>query len=256
MLRGAAIEHANIIYTIGGGSHTVYSYRLDRDEWSEHSQCPHVNPGLIMINNQLTAVGGEKEDIPTNKLVSWNDTEWVVVFPPMHTPRAEPALVHHSNYIIAMGGDSEHRGVEIFNISSHIWSTVASLPTPLQDITAMLCHNDIVAMARDGSVYSITTDSLISATGVSAEPVQWMPLPRCPVTWGPTLTTFHGQTPVVQYCGIYQLYEGQWVRIGGMPVPMYYCIVCVVCDHMVVVGGHDSILRFASTNAVRVAISE
>ena len=44
-----------------------------------------------------------------------------------------------------------------------------------------------------------------------------------------------------------------------MPVPMGYCIVCVVCDQMVVVGGYTitlnkGILVYTHTDAVRVAI--
>ena len=45
-----------------------------------------------------------------------------------------------------------------------------------------------------------------------------------------------------------------------MPVPMCYCIVCVVCDQMVVVGGLTTVVDggyitgSTSTDVVRVAV--
>ena len=79
----------------------------------------------------------------------------------------------------------------------------------------------------------------------------------CPVVHGgPTLSSLSGQPLVVSWDGIFQLQERQWVRIEDMPVPSSYCIVCVVCDQMVVVGGGttDSITGYTSTDAVRVAV--
>ena len=39
-----------------------------------------------------------------------------------------------------------------------------------------------------------------------------------------------------------------------MPVPSGYCIVCVVCDQMVVVGGLTNTTGSTSTDAVSVAV--
>lgn len=53
---------------------------------------------------------------------------------------------------------------------------------------------------------------------------------------GPTLTTFHGSAVAV-HNGIYQLMEEEWVRIGDMCQPRWDCIVCVVHNQMLIVGG-------------------
>lgn len=58
---------------------------------------------------------------------------------------------------------------------------------------------------------------------------------------------------MVSHDGIFQLQERQWVRVGDMSVPMLYCIVCVVCDQIVVVGGYIPGFS-AATDAVRVAV--
>ena len=247
--------HDTIAYVIRSGSRTIYSYRLDGDVWNVHSECPRIDAGLVIINDLLTAVGGKVGERPTNKLYTWERTKWVATFPPMHTPRESPAVVHYGDYVIAMGGDRDKRGVELLHIPSLLWSTVTSLPTRLTSITATLCNNDIVTMDYFGNAYTITVQSLISAVqfeGSSTNYSQWTSLPECPVDW-PTLSYLSGQPLVVSRNGIFQLLERQWVRIGDMPVPMYYCIVCVVCDQMVVVGGNTTGYS-TSTDAVRVAI--
>ena len=245
--------HGTIAYVIGGGSQTIYSYRLDRDKWNKHSECPHVYPGLVIINDLLTAVGGWVGGGSIKKVTTLTRNNWVEAFPPMQTPRADPAVVHYGDYVIAVGGDREERGVELLHIPSLLWSTVTSLPSPLRYITATLCHDEIIAMDCDGYGWTMNIKLLLSEIrleGSSTALSQWTSLPKCPVVYGPTLSSLSGQPLVVSYNEIFQLQERQWVRIGDMPEPMHHCIVCVVCDQMVVVGGRT----LTPTDAVRVAV--
>ena len=251
--------HDTIAYIIGCDSKTIYSYRLDGDKWNKHSECPHVDPGLVIINDLLTAVGGRVGGGSTKKVTTLTRNNWVETFPPMQTPRVSPAVVHYGDYVIAVGGDREERGVELLHIPSLLWSTVTSLPSPLSDITATLCHDEIIAMDWDGYGWTMNIELLLSSIrleGSSTALSQWTCLPKCPVVWaGPTLSSLSGQ-PLVVSNGIFQLQERQWVRIGDMPVPSGHCIVCVVCDQMVVVGGHPlpGYTGYTSTDAVRVAV--
>ena len=251
--------HDTIAYIIGCDSQTIYSYRLDGDKWNKHSECPHVDPGLVIINDLLTAVGGRVGGDSTKKVTTLTRNNWVETFPPMQTPRVEPAVVHYGDYVIAVGGDREERGVELLHIPSLLWSTVTSLPSPLYNITATLCHDEIIAMDDEGCGWTMNIKSVCTAIrleGSSTALSQWTSLPQCPVVHGgPTLSSLSGQPLVVSLNGIFQLQERQWVRIGDMPVPMYYCIVCVVCDQMVVVGGYPpGYPHYTSTDAVRVAV--
>ena len=250
--------HGTIAYVIGRGSQTVYGYRLDTDEWNKHSECPHVNPGLVIINDLLTAVGGRVGGGSTEKVTTLTRNNWVETFPPLQTPREGPAVVHYGDYVIAVGGDREGRGVELLHIPSLLWSTATSLPSPLSEITATLCHDEMIAMDWEGYGWTMNTKLLLSSEirleGSSTALSQWTSLPQCPVVHGgSTLSSLSGQPLVVSYYGIFQLQERQWVRIGDMPVPMGYCIVCVVCDQMVVVGGLIP-GSLTSTDAVRVAV--
>lgn len=257
MRKGAAFVHGDIAYIIGRKSHTIYSYHLDEDKWTEYCQCPYTNPGLAIINGLLTAVGGKEGDRLTNKVMSWNHREWLEVIPPMHTPRRGPALMYYDTYLIAVGGNHKETGVEILNIPSLFWTKVTSLPRPLDLCTVTQCYDDIIAMDVHGRAYKTNVDSLISlvqSKASSTEHSQWMPPSKCPVyATGPTVTTFYGHTLAVSNDGIFQLCEKQWMWIGDLPVPVYDSIVCVVCDKMVVVGGCT--LLFTSTDAVRVAVT-
>ena len=128
MVRGSAILHHNVIYCASFDSRTVYQYEIDKDEWKEHSQCPHTETGLAIMKDLLTAVGGEnRSGDKTNKLVTWRGGRWEEVFPPMNTARCNHAVQTDSSYVIAAGGGGE-TSVEIFNMSSNSWSTVTSLP--------------------------------------------------------------------------------------------------------------------------------
>ena len=259
MWRGAAVVHGAIAYIIGFYSQTIYSYRLDGDKWKKHSKCPHVDPGLVIINDLLTAVGGSVGGDSTKKVTTLTRNNWVETFPPMQTARERPAVVHYGDYVIAVGGDREEKGVELLHIPSLLWSTVTSLPSPLSRITATLCHDEIIAMDQIGWGWTMNIKQLLSSEirleGSSTALSQWTSLPQCPVGYGwgrPTLSSLSGQPLVVSRDGIFQLQERQWVRIGDMPYPMFHCIVCAVCDQMVVVGGSST--GYNSTDAVRVAV--
>ena len=136
------------------------------------------------------------------------------MFPPMQTPHVSPAVVHCGDYIIAVGGDHEKRGVELLHIPSLLWSTVTSLPSPLPNITATLCHDEILAMDDVGNGWTMNIKLLLSSIsleGLSTEHSQWTSLSECPVGsygWGgPTLSSLSGQPLVVSYDGIFQLRE-------------------------------------------------
>ena len=242
MVRGAGAVYDNTLYVIGENSRSIYCYDIEKfnGDWTRvQTRCPHVNPGLVFVRGMLTAVGGSENDRSTNKLVSWKGRKWMEEIPPMPTARSSPAVVADNRHVIVIGGDDRSE-VELYDMHTHVWSTVVSLPHPLKGITATLCHGDvIVAMDNTGSTYSISIDSLLPST--LARP-HWRALPRPPIVMGwPTLATFHGEAVCVCSDGIHQLYEGGWVRIQDnfLLVSWNRSIVCVVRDKIVVVGGHS-----------------
>ena len=269
MVRGGAVVHHNIVYCISYGSYTVYAYQPDEDEWQEHSHCPHRGPGLAIIKDLLTAIGGkeeeEEEGRKTNKLLSWRDGRWEEVFPPMNTARWEPAVITHDRYVIAVGGEGE-TSVELFTVSTNTWSTVTSLPQPLPYITATLSCNILYAMDWEGRTFSISMSHWTKNT--SREPSRphptWQPLPHDAPVEASTLTTVCGEVMAVGgWTGstatgdVYQLRQREWVRIGCMDTARWYPIVAVlrVPGHsMLVVGGRSYSPPSSSHTAVELAV--
>ena len=251
MVRGSAVVHRNIVYCISDSSTTIYQYQPDEDEWQEHSHCPHHGPGLAIIKDLLTVIGGQGRSGKTNKLLSWRDGRWEEVFPPMNTARWNPAVISHDRYVIAVGGYGE-TSVELFTVSTNTWSTVTSLPQPLFHITATLSCNILYAMGHRGRTFSISLSHWTKNT--SREPSRphptWQPLPHDAPVVGSTLTTVCGEVMAVGGVrggpatgDVYQLRQREWVRIGCMDTARWYPIVAVlrVPGHsMLVVGGLSS----------------
>ena len=264
MERGSAVVHRNIVYCISRGSTMIYQYQPDEDEWQKHSHCPHRYPGLAIIKDLLTVLGGQGGSGKTNKLLSWRDRRWEEVFPPMNTARSEPAVITHDRYVIAVGGGGE-TSVELFTVSTNTWSTVTSLPQPLYRITATLSCNILYAMDWGGRTFSISMSHWTKNT--SREPPRphptWQPLPHdAPVEWS-TLTTVCGEVMTVGGMrggtatgDVYQLRQREWVRIGCMDTARDLPIVAVlrVPGHsMLVVGGYSPSL-FSPLTAVELAV--
>ena len=261
MMRGSAVVHRNIVYCISDSSTTIYQYQPDEDEWQKHSHCPHRDPGLAIIKDLLTVLGGQGRSGKTNKLLSWRDGRWEEVFPPMNTARSEPAVITHDRYVIAVGGEGET--VELFTVSTNTWSTVTSLPQPLPFITATLSCNILYAMGWEGRTFSISLSHWTKNT--SREPSRphptWQPLPHDAPFLGSTLTTVCGEVMAVGGLrgdtitgDVYQLRQREWVRIGCMDTARRYPIVAVprVPGHsMLVVGGLSSP---SSLTAVELAV--
>lgn len=267
MVRGAAVVHHNAVYCISDESYTVHCYQPDEDKWQAHSQCPYCDTGLAIIDGLLTAVGGRDTFQQTNTLVSWRRQEWVEEFPSMNTARSGHAVVSDGDYIIAIGGDHE-TSVELFAISSKTWSTVASLPRPLNWITATLCGDDVYTMDCSGKAYSISLYSLISSQrmSASADPspeLTWLPLPYDVPVCGSTLSSICRQVVAVgglredatATSSIHQLFNGKWVDIGCMDTARYDAIVAVLPeDRVVVVGGGDHLSVASSLTSVELAV--
>ena len=260
MTRGSSVVEQNNVYLMDRYSHTVYCYEVNKDEWQEHSECPHRNTGLAIIRGVLTCVGGQRDlggrDVKTNKLLSWKNQVWEEVFPPMSTARYRHAVLVVSDYVIAAGGWDE-TSVELFSTITNTWSTVASLPLPLPGITATVCGDKVYVMDWFGRTYytSISNFKEASTQPSHLQPT-WLPLPDAP--WRvSTLSTMCGSVVAVGgtrggtiTSDIHQVHSGEWVRIGCMDTARYLPIVAAPPgDRLLVVGGASS-----SLTAVELAV--
>ena len=271
MLRGAAVAHGSVGYFSSYRSHDVFAYDSEKDDWSKLPECPQRNFGLAVINNLLTAVGGLSSGpfSHTNRLVSFNGSKWVTIFPPMPTKRYLPAVISAQNYLIAAGGGGVGRWgvaealstVEVMNIATRVWYTAASLPEPVYHILATVCGGRLYLLGCEDkkhrptcAVFTCTLDSLLhSCHPPSQTPPHtneagvWQRIADVPMEWS-TCTTLNGRVLAVggwdshytRTADVYMYNANSWIIVGHMSTARDLCLVVGLRDCIIAVGGWDS----------------
>ena len=262
MIRGSATTDGRFAYFTPRDSTSVYQYECSTEKWEELPSCPYRNSGLVIIDRELTAVGGHDDGSRyTNKLYTLRQGKWVEKYPPMNTGRSHTAVVSTSDgeYLIVIGGlgvgGRWTATVELFQVKSRRWYQLTDLPQPLTYLSATIC-GDIVHVVGDGDEgYSCSLAALPS----SDKPIppqsiphliSWKPLPPLPVE-DSTAATLCGQLVLIggsQFWppvnSIHQLVGGQWVEIGSMTSGRYYCLVASPSpDKIIIVGGLGALGR-------------
>ena len=217
---------------------------------------PYHNSALVIIDGELTTVGGESESEYTNKLFTLRQGQWVEEYPPMKTARSHHTAVSTSDgeYIIVIGGRG-HGGwtatVELFQVKTRQWYELTDLPQTLYS-SVTICGNQVHVIGSHDKGYSCSLQALPS----SDEPItpqslpdliSWTPLPPLPVTYS-TAATLSGQLVLIggerggpPVNSIHQLVEGQWVEIGSMTSDRELCLsVSPSPDRVLIVGGYGA----------------
>ena len=253
MDRGSATTDGRFAYFTPAGSNSVYQYEYSTEEWEELPARPYRNSGLVVIDRELTAVGGEDGSYRTNKLYTLRQREWVENYPPMNTACSSPAVVSTSDgkHLIVIGGFGGGGGrwtaaVELFQVKSRRWYQLTDLPQPLPWPSATICGDQLNVIGIDANGYSCSLSSLPSRDQPITSPLtlSWKPLPHLPVEWS-TAATLCGQLVLIGgYQGvspvnsIHQLVGGKWVKIGSMAGGRWNCLVVSPSpDKIIIVGG-------------------
>ena len=236
----------------------VYQYEWSTDQWKELSSCPYQNSGLVIIDSELTAVGGKSSEVSneqcSNKLFTLRQRKWVEEYPPMKTARSRPAVVSASDgdYIIVIGGrghDSITAAVELFQVKTRRWYETMKLPQPLLLPSATVYGDQVhVISCRNEEGYSGSLQALPSSDQpiTSQSLSHLLSLPPLPAVCS-TAATLCGQLVIIGAVRgrstVHQLVEGQWVEIGSMTSGrsrMLCLLVSPSPDKLMIVGGyHD-----------------
>ena len=268
MKRGSATSDLQHAYFMPDHSRSAYRYEWSTEKWDELPQCPYRNSALVIIDGELTAVGGEDISSYTNKLVTLRQRQWVKELPPMKTARSSTAVVstsdHDGEYVLVIGGfrNGWTTTVELFHVRSRRWAELTHLPRPLTCTSATICGNLIHVIGGDGNGFSCSLQDLPSSdqptTSQSrSRTISWSPLPRLPVT-ASTAATLCGQLVIIggkrgrsSVNSIHQLVDGQWVEIGSMSSDRWKCLVVSPSpDKMMIVGGHSGGVFGMATDSV------
>ena len=260
MSRGSATTDGGFAYFTSRGSTSVYQYEYSTEKWEELPACLYQNSELVVIDRELTAVGGWDGSYPsTNKLYTLRQREWVEKYPPMNTARSSPAVVSTSDgkHLIVIGGFGGGGGgwtatVEVFQVKSRRWHQLTDLPQHLSLPSATICGDQLNVKGIDSNGYSCSLSSLPSSDQPITSPLtlSWKPRPHLPVK-GSTAATLCGQLVLIggrqglsAVNSIHQLVGGEWVKIGSMARGRCNCLVVSPSpDKIIIVGGRKNSLQ-------------
>ena len=261
---GTAVAHGGLAYFSSYGCHDVFGYNPEKDDWCKLPKCPQSEFGLTVVNNLITAVGGEVDGQDTNHLSSFSGGEWVTVFPPMPTKRFFPAVISAKNYLIVAGGyevGGRLSTVEVMDMNTLEWYTAASLPDPASCMSATVCGGHLYLLGGYGkygngthAVFTCTLDSLVRSCHPplktpphTSEASVWQRVADVPVIFS-TCITLNGRvlivggmdshdspTPAVH---MYNPESDLWLRLGNMTTARYDCLVVGLRDCIIAVGGY------------------
>ena len=241
MIRGSSTTDGRFAYFTPRDSYSVYQYECSTEKWEELPSCPYHNSGLVIIDGELTAVGGEIDGSRcTNNLYTLRQGKWVEKYPLMNAARSDTAVVSTSDgkYLIVIGGLGVGGGrwtatVELFQVKSRRWYQLTHLPQPLSLPSATICGDQLNVIGSDPNGYSCSLAALPSSDQPITSPLtlSWKPLPPLPVkystaaTLGGELVLIGGWRGLSSVNSIHQLVDGQWVEIGSMANGRSWCLV-------------------------------
>ena len=153
---------------------TVYAYIISTTSWSRLSYSPTYDCPLVIVNNLLTLVGGNRSGIITNQLLSLTDKggirRWTEKFPTMPTRREGSTALCTGTALIVAGGISKRYftlpTVEIMNTDTLQWSTAAHLPQPLEFAPGAVCGDHIYILTPESpskSMYTCPASALVQS---------------------------------------------------------------------------------------------
>ena len=270
----AAVK-GSVAYFLPGDIHDVYtvlSYDSARNNWSELPRCPNSDFCLAVVNNLLTAIGGQTPNREvTNILLSLTDKKWTKQFPPMPTKRWLTAVLCSVRSLVVAGGAGEVTclsTVEVMDTETLQWSTASSLPHLLYQATATLSGDQVYMLGGWGqsfhiskSVFTCSLTALLQSCqsksgslgarmktlSLPSGPKVWHQLADTPVTFS-TCASLRGRLLAVggrdsdEACTTaihtYNTTTNSWEIVSHMATARYRCLVAVLAhNELMVVGG-------------------
>ena len=252
MFNGTATSDHQYAYFTPGDSNLVYRYEWSTLKWEQLPPSLYCDSGLVIIDGELTAVGGcDGSWCKTNKVFTLRKNQWVEHYPPMNTEYESPTAISTSdgNHVFVMEMDKWATNIEVFHMKSRKWYELVYLPPPLCLLSAAICNNQLYVIGSLGEGYSCSLQD-IDQPLTSPITLTWTPLPQLPVR-DSTAATLCGQLVIVgggvdspgtpsnsTPSLIHQLVDGQWVEIGSLSIFRYGCLVVSPSpDKMMIVSG-------------------
>ena len=265
----------DMVYLRDGRSGNILMFNSRREQWTVLPECNKRCFSIAVVNGLLTAIGGLVSGRATNTLLSLSlDTpdisreKWIEgKLPPMTYCRNNPAVITIDTSLIVAGGwgpDKEKAPVEVMDTQTLQWSTLASLPHPLQLATATICGDRLylgggfstggratksVLMCEVKDLLQSKPQSRATRAGHSESCQVWKEVAPLPVTLS-SLVTFQGHLLAVGGLGVagdtsevrqYDAATNSWSVISQMRVKRCLSLAVVLPNNtssLMVCGGY------------------
>jgi len=287
-----AYAHATVINDtlyIGGGScptgnddYFMFSYKMTDNQWKRLPILPQCYGVPTSIDNQLSYVGGFdfSASRSTNKVITFKDDHWTIVYPEMKEAREWPAVVSYQNYTIVAGGEGKDQStldtIEVFNCNDKQWTVVSThLPHPMMNISATICNQSFIITGYTGAdgkcyngTYIITMDSLVETeqhsltSSTSEDNNKWNELFNTPYrnttnvpNTSPPLTIGGDdeQCKAVDKISLYDDSSNSWKTVSLLPISCARATVTTINNIIIVAGGYTDGKTYESANATSLA---
>lgn len=281
MMRGSSAIKEQKVYFRPGDSSDVTVFNLDDEKWSTLPKCPQELFALVVIGDLVTAVGGQRDGVPTNLLQSLvekdGEIQWSQYFPSMPTKRMLPAVAATPQCLIVAAGrtgvglGTKLTTVEVLDIKSLQWSAANNLPQPVSSMSATIWEGDFYLLGgyvedgRTQSVFMCPVSALYHRAHTFKQRLKnrsrsnsdpWRKVAYVP-SYRSTCVTFAGKLLAVggndssgnPTSAVHQYHPGSnsWRVISHMMSPHDDCLVAPLPGHrLMVVGGRN-------TNSIEIA---
>ena len=263
---------------VGGGhtdrssddKHIVMVYDISSGKWAKLPPYRAWGFAMTVINNQLVLVAGRPEHDDYSKVLGvWRagSKKWTQPYPDMSTARSWCSAVVFNEWLVVAGGNGNVYGtrlssVEVMNTVTKQWFPAPPTPTPWAEMkTAIVgdtCYfvGGFAGIDPDATtvVYSVSLSALISqlhseGSGKKNRRHQiWKEIFGLQTTFSTPLSISGSLLAVggrdkgdkaVTAIHLYQPDTGEWMKVGDLPTPRYWCTCAMIAEREMLVAGGE-----------------
>lgn len=255
-------------------SDEIHVYSTASSRWSQLPNCRYQGSALAVINNSLTAIGGEDVYVTgyCSVFTLEDARQWKETLPPMGVGRTHSIALCTGTALIVAGGWNE-TSVEVMNTETQKWSNAAPLPEPIYNASATICGDRIYILGGYGatfegvtSVFTCSLTTLVQSCSMDFPDgiTVWSKIADLPVT-NSTCVSFNGrllaiggieirETPACTTAVyMYSLITNSWEIVSHMQEARSHCYAAVLPNNQLTVVGGQCDLKGTKTNTVEFA---
>ena len=258
MQTGSTAVYEGKVYCRPASSENIYELSFQGGmKWRLVQKCSNSACTLVTVDNFLTAVGGKGSKTLLSLIKSPHGEEWREIFPPMSIERFNVAATYSNNTLVVAGGFMG-RGwnsiscVEVFDATTHVWSTANPLPYSIYSASATISNDCVYIVGgyfekdrKNSSILACPLRTLTSEESLDSS--AWYNISDLSM-WHSTCINIRGKLAVVggavhdSHSGTvctYNLNADNWTTVSNLLLPRSECHVAVVNNRkIVVIGGN------------------